>query len=193
MLKARSQGLLKTARQNLIAVQCEILMRAFARVGITALIDEATGFQYDRDKEALQEIVSQYIRKELAAWIQRFPDEFYKEIYRLKGWKWQGMSKNRYSIVGKYTIDLVYDRIAPKLLEELEKKNPKDEKGRRKHKHHQWLSDDVGIPALSQHLFGVITLAKANTAWKRFMEMVDRALPKRGATLLLPFPEPDEE
>lgn len=193
LLKARSLGLLKTARQQIIATQCEILMRAFARVGITALIDEATGFQYERDKEALQEIVSRYIRKELAAWVKRFPDEFYKEIYRLKGWQWQGMSKNRYSIVGKYTIDLVYERLAPGLLEELQKKSPKDEKGRRKNKLQEWLSEDVGVPALSQHLFALITLAKVNTGWNRFVEMVDRALPKRGATLLLPFPEPDEE
>jgi hypothetical protein len=153
----------------------------------------ATGFQYERDKEALQEIVSRYIRKELAAWVKRFPDEFYKEIYRLKGWQWQGMSKNRYSIVGKYTIDLVYERLAPRLLEELQKKSPKDEKGRRKNKLQEWLSEDVGVPALSQHLFALITLAKVNTGWNRFVEMVDRALPKRGATLLLPFPEPDEE
>jgi hypothetical protein len=86
MLKARELGLLKTARQHIIAAQCEILMRAFARVGITALIDEATGFQYTRDKEALQAIVARYIRKELAAWVKRFPDEFYKEIYRLRLW-----------------------------------------------------------------------------------------------------------
>lgn len=34
-----------SSRQKIIADQCEILIRGFARVGIIALIDEATGYQ----------------------------------------------------------------------------------------------------------------------------------------------------
>ncbi len=166
---------------------CDILMRGLAHVGIIALVDEATGYQRVRDAKALQEIVAQFIRKELAVWVQRFPEEFYEEIYRLKGWPWQGMSKNRYPIVGKYTIDLVYDRLAPKVLEELEKKSPKNEKGRRTNKLHQWLSDDVGVPALSQHLYGLILLARANNTWNRFYATVERLMPKREGNLFLPF------
>jgi hypothetical protein len=141
----------------------------------------------------LQEIVSRYIAEKEAAWVQKFPEEFYREIYRLRGWKWEGMKKNRYSIVGKYTIDLVYDRLSPGVLEELERKTPKNEKGRRNNKLHQWLSDDVGVPALSQHLFALIALARANTNWKRYMEMVDRAFPKFGDSFLLPFPDIEGE
>ena len=76
-----------------VAKQCEILERGLARVGVIALVDEATGYQEVRDKIALQAILDAYLRKELAAWAKRFPDEFYEHIFRLRGWKWKGRSK----------------------------------------------------------------------------------------------------
>ncbi len=54
VLKARRDGLLKGKRQTKIAERCEILQGGFARLGIIALIDEATGYQEIRDKKALQ-------------------------------------------------------------------------------------------------------------------------------------------
>lgn len=193
MLKARDAGSLKTAQEARYAAACDILMRAFARVGIIALVDEATGYQAERPKDALQRYLEMIVRKELAAWAKKFPDEFYENIYRLKGWIWPGMGKNRYSVVAHYTRDLVYERIAPGLLKELETLSPKNEKGARANKLHQWLTDDVGNPLLAQHLHSVIMfqrLALANGyGWNRFLKMVDQVLPKKGSTLELPFPE----
>jgi P63C domain len=34
------------------------------------------------------------------------------------------------------------------VLEELKRRNPRDEKGHRATKHHQWLTEDIGHPAL---------------------------------------------
>jgi hypothetical protein len=166
---------------------CDILMRGLARVGIVALVDEATGYQYVRDREALQAYLDRFIGKELAAWAKRFPDEYYIEIYRLRNWEWKGMSVNRPQIVAGYTKDFVYSRLAPGILHELESKNPVDDKGKRKAKHHQWLTEDVGHPALAQHLYAVITLMRAADSWSAFKDSLDRALPKKGDTLKLPF------
>lgn len=194
ILKARDKGLLKTEQEIRYGQFAEILIRSFARVGIIALIDEATGYQVERPQDALQAYLSLLIRKELAAWAKKFPDEFYENIYKLKGWKWPGMQKNRFSVVAHYTRDLVYERIAPSLLEELETRTPKDEKGKRKNKFHQWLTEDVGNPMLAQHLHSLIMfqrLALSNGyGWNRFVKMVDKVLPKKGANLELPFPEP---
>ena len=180
--------------QEHIADKCKILFRAFATVGIIALVDEATNYQAIRPKDALQAYLETIIRKELAAWAKKFPDEFYENIYKLKGWSWPGMRKNRFSVVAHYTRDLVYERIAPSLLEELESKSPKDDKGKRKNKFHQWLTEDVGDPMLAQHLHSLIMfqrLALANGyGWNRFVHMVNKVLPKKGETLELPFPEP---
>ncbi len=136
-------------RQTLIAAQAEMLLDGLAEVGIIALVDEATGYQEIRDRKALEAILDKYLRKEFAAWAKRFPDEFYQQIFRLKGWEWRGMSVNRPSVVGHYTNDLVWDRLAPKIREELEQRNPKNDHGRRRSKHHQWLTEDIGHPALA--------------------------------------------
>ena len=174
-----------------IAEKCKILLRGFATVGIIALVDEATGYQEVRPKDALSAYLELIIKKELAAWAKKFPDEFYMNIYKLKGWTWTGMSKNRFSVVAKYTTNLVYERIAPGLLEELKNKSPKDEKGRRKNKLHQWLTEDVGDPMLAQHLHSIIMfqrLAISNGfGWNRFLKMVDQVLPKRGTNLEFEF------
>jgi hypothetical protein len=186
-LDAKEAGALG-AQQLHIWERCRVLSRGFAVVGITALIDEATGYQEVRDRQALQAILDRYLRKELAAWARRFPDEFYQQMFRLKGWEWRGMGLKRPRIVGLYTADVVYQRLAPSLLEELQRLNPKDEHGRRSSKHHQWLTEDVGHPALAQHLYAVIGLMRISEAWEEFYRLLQRAYPKKNTTMLLPFP-----
>lgn len=187
-LRAREdKALLKT--QEKFAQACEMLVRGLAHVGIVALVDEATGYEDVRDRQALQEILDQFLRKELAAWAKRFPDEFYRQIFRLRNWTWKGRAVNPPGAVAHYTKNLVYERLAPALLTELEKANPM-QNGRRRAKHHQWLTEDVGHPALAQHLHAVIGLMRASASWDDFMVLVDRAFPKRGDTLELPFSGP---
>ena len=81
--------------QKHIADQAYLLMRSLAHTGIIALVDEATGYQKVRDREALQKILDRYIAKELAKWAKRFPDEFYEQMFRLKGWKYNPASSKR--------------------------------------------------------------------------------------------------
>jgi hypothetical protein len=190
-LKARDAGVL-TERQKIIAQKADILMRGLAHVGIVSLVDEATDYQGIRDKEALKQILDKYLRKEFAEWAKRFPDEFYRQMFRLRGWQWRGMRVNRPSVVGKYTNDLVYQRLAPGILDEMQKRNPKDEKGQREGKHHQLLTGDIGVPALQNHLFATTKFMEASATWDQFYRSMQRAFPKLNSTLLLNFPEPDE-
>jgi hypothetical protein len=193
-LQAADEGKLKAAQLH-IADRAKILIRALAHTGIVALVDEATGYQEIRPKDALQMYLERIIRKELAAWAKKFPDEFYENIYKLKNWPWPGMKKNRYSVVAHYTRDLVYERLAPGLLAELEGKSPKNERGHRPNKMHQWLTEDIGDPMLAQHLHSLLMFQRlaisSGYGWNRFVKMVDQVMPKRGATLELPFPAED--
>jgi hypothetical protein len=175
------------SRQRSIAEKSKLVMRALAHVGIIALVDEATGYQDIRRRDALQQILDAYLRKELAAWAKRFPDEFYKEIYRLRNWEWKGRKFNPPQAVAGYTNDFVYERLAPGIREELEIRMPKDDKGQKKGKLHQLFTEDIGHPALAQHLHAVTTLMRASRSWNQFKLMLDTALPKRGTTLQLPF------
>jgi len=195
-LRAREAGALQ--KQQLAKAQkAEILLRALAETGIVALIDEVTGYQRVRPQNALQAYLEMIVRKELAAWAKKFPDEFYENIYKLKGWSWPGMAKNRFSVVAHYTRDLVYERLAPGLLKELEVKSPKDEKGNRPNKLHQYLTEDIGDPLLAQHLHSLVMFQRFALSngygWNRFVKMVDQVLPKRGVTLELPFPTAESQ
>lgn len=185
-LKARDAGVLTKVQQT-VASRAEVIIRGLARIGITALVDEATGYQEVRDKQALQAILDQYLRKELAAWAKRFPDEFYNQMFRLKGWQRKDLSSpsRRPGAAGMYTNDLVYERLAPGILQELETRNPKNAKGHRKGKHHQLLTDDVGHPALAQHVHALIALMRASSNWDQFMLLLNTAFPKKNDTLML--------
>lgn len=186
-LKARDANALPPNQRH-VAAQAEILIRALAHVGIIALVDEATGYQDYRARTALNEILEQFISEELRKWAKTFPDEFYKQMFRLRNWEFSSSSiRKRPGVVGKYTNDIVYERLAPGILDELKSKNPKLSSGRRKHKHFQWLTEDVGDPRLREHLASVITLMKASNSWDQFKRMLDRALPPYGETGQLPL------
>lgn len=196
LLKARDVGALVTGQEQRYGQFADGLVRSFARVGIVALVDEATGYQEVRPRDALQTYLEMLVRKELAAWAKKFPDEFYENIYKLRGWVWPGMGKNRYSVVAKYTTDLIYDRLAPGLLDELKSKAPKNEKGQRPSKLHQWLTEEIGNPMLAQHIHSVIMfqrLAISNGhGWNRFVKSIDQVMPRKGQTLELPLDSPND-
>jgi hypothetical protein len=176
-LKAREAGVL-TAGQQPIAERASTLMRGFAHVGIIALVDEATGYQEDRDRDALQKILEAYIAPELLPWTKVFPNDFYRELFRLKNWQYSPMSVKRPQYVGKLTNELIYDKLPQGVLDELKSKNPVIPKTkRRRHKHFQFLTEEVGNPHLKNQLVAVITLMRASAGWKQFKRSFARAFP----------------
>ncbi len=187
ILKARDAKGTLLPSQAQYALASDIVIRAFAKVGIIAVIDEVTGYQEIRNREALQEILKRYISEELMVWVRTFPMEFYKQVFRLKGWNW---NDGRMSpIMGNIVNDLVYARLAPGVLEELRKRNPVTEKGSRQHKHFQFLTTDVGHPALTRHLHELIGMARpfSSGQWDSYYDLVTREFPKTNTTPLLPF------
>ncbi len=171
-----------------IAEKCEMLVRGFARIGVIALIDEATGYQNARERGALALILEKYLTSHQSKWAKTFPDQFYHELFRLRGWSFSDKGFHyRPAQAGNDTRDIVYERLAPGVLDELERLNPSNEQGQRSTKHHQWLTEDHGVPELKSHISGVIALMKASASWPRFKNLLDRAYPKLGTTLEIPF------
>ena len=176
VLMARDAGTLNP-QQKALAQRCDLLMRGLATVGIIALIDEATGYQRVREKRALATILERFIAEELQAWTRTFPIEFYRQICRLKKWPEINAIK-RPSVIGRYTNDIVYKRLAPGVLEELQRLNPViPDRKHRLHKHHQWFTPDWGHPELQKHLWAVIALMRAASSWHLFRRNLDRAFP----------------
>ena len=180
VLEARKAGRLRKDQLR-IADACELLVRAFARVGIIALVDEATGYQEVRDRRALEEILNKYISQELQKWTRTFPDEYFHQIFRLKGWNKPKSKSARPGIIGSYTNDVVYGRLAPGVLDELQRLNPSDGKGNRKHKNFQFLTPDHGHPKLKDHLSDVVLLMGAASSWAEFKRLLDRVKPRVAA------------
>ncbi len=189
VLVARKEGKLHWQQEH-IATRCEILVRGFARVGIIALVDEATGYQYERDRDELNKILEAYIAKELLPWTKRFPDEFYRQLFRLRGWQYSPFSVKRPQYVGRLTNELVYEKLPNGVLDELRNKNPKTPKGYRKHRHHQFLTENIGNPHLERHIASVTTLMRAAANWRNFKSLFQRAFSKDAHEQLeMPFME----
>lgn len=166
-----------------------IIIRAVAKVGIIALVDEATGYNKEktRAKNELQKFLDKFLSEEAARWIKVFDDSFFEDLYKMHNWTWTQTSK-RPGIVGKWINDIVYERIAPLVLAELDKKNPKNENGNRSKKHHQYLSREVGLPKLKQHLEAVHAIARiSGYDWIIFMNNMDKAYPKQYQQLDIDF------
>ena len=148
--KAQNRKIL-TESQQPIAQAAEILMRALAKVGIIALVDEATGFQEVRERDELLRLLEIYVAKELLPWTKRFPSEFYKEMFRLRGWEWSAMSTRRPKRVGKDTEDIIR-QVAKRGQRGTPEENPVVSPGYRRYKNFQFLSEDVGNPHLEKQI-----------------------------------------
>lgn len=183
-LKAREAGALQKQQMDK-AQKAEILMRALAHVGIIALVDEATGFQNIRAKDALAKILEAFVAKELQPYVKRFPPEFYEEIFRLRGLNYPSETVKRPQYFGHITNDIVYRRIAPGVWKELKDKAVKDEKGRLKNKLFQNLTQDVGDPRLQKIITQVVTVMQLSSKWDDFKIKLDKIVPPYNETLPL--------
>lgn len=165
---------LPTQVQENTANRMYAIMTAFAKTGLIAVIDEVTGYQDDRDRNELQKILSQYISEELLPWAKRFPDEFYKQMFRLKGWDYKGKAKPGYA--GTLTNEYIYKYLPCGVLDELRKKTPKSTAGNKINRYHQHLSEKTGIAHLDKHLQQTIALMKASDNWEEFDKLFHKAM-----------------
>ncbi len=167
-LRARDAGVL-TEPQKRIAAVCDLLIRGFAQVGIIALVDEATGYQKVRERDELNRILAAYINEELRPWIKRvFPEEFFVQIYRLNGWYYVPGSLSRPQVIGNMINKWIYEYLPDGVLEVLRERNPIVKEGRRRHKHHQFLTQEEGIRHLEKQIAAVTTLLRVSDTREEF-------------------------
>jgi hypothetical protein len=190
ILAARRAGKLQKQQEH-IAERCEILIAAWSLAGIISAVDEATGYQYIRAKNAIEQIIDKWLVKELQPWKKHFPVDYYKRIHELHDWPFDPSSAKHPSVVGKWTNDIIYDRLGPGLREQLHDYAGRDERGRLRHVLTQFLTTDYGIPQLKSHFDGVLALMRAAGNWKQFAEMLDRSFPKPQTTLKMALDDLD--
>lgn len=182
-IDALAAGGVLTKNQLPVARAAAILHRGLARVGIVALVDEATGYQEVRARQELEEILDHYVQAELRPWVKMFPDEFFEQIYRLQGWEFRPGTSKRTPYVGKLVNKYIYDQLPVGVREELERKNPRTDSGRRIYKHHQFLTADTGNPHLDKQIATVATLMRISKDRAEFEILFERAFPPPQARL----------
>lgn len=145
-----------SSRQVEMALQASNFLAACAKIGLDALIDEATGYQYERAENALQVKLRAYLSEEMRKWEKTFPDELWIEFARLTGWK--GSVTQRPKYWGKLVNELVYEFLDPDVAAWLKENAPKPRYGQN---YHQWLSEQFGLKKLIEHIWMLIGMARA--------------------------------
>ena len=189
-LKAKDKGVLIPV-QYPIADACAILIRGLAQVGIIALVDEATGYQNDRTRDALAQILRAFIARELQPYVKTFPTDYYSNMFRLRGLNYPADPVRRPQYFGVLTNDIVYSRLAPGVLTELRKVVPRNQDGRPTAKYFRMLTSNIGYPKLREHLGAVVALMKVSATYSEFHARLNEHYPQHGQ-LVLPY-EPAQD
>lgn len=174
-----------TERQTAMAMRASALLGACAKVGLDALIDEATGAQYDRAADALRVKLRAYLEDEMRKWEKTFPDDLWKEFARLT--KWKGTVTQRPKYWGKLVMELVYEYLDKDVAKWLKDNAPEPRHGQN---YHQWLSGQYGLKKLVEHIWMLIGVART---CENMVELRQRMAELNGRTmvqLMLPIPKP---
>jgi hypothetical protein len=171
-----------TDRQTEIAIKCAVLSAGLTRTGLDALVDEATGYQFERSTDALQIKLKAFIAEELRAWEKTFPDQLWEEFGRLTNW--QGALRSRPKWWGKLVIELIYDTLDPDVAEYL--KNNKPEPGIHWHRR---LTENLGVSQLVSRCYEVIGMAKVCKDIKQLRQMVAQHYGKKPLQFTMYFYE----
>lgn len=182
----KGKALLKT--QTRFADIAENILYALSDIGIVALVDEATGYQHEREKDELQKILAAYISPELLPWQKRFPDSYYQQLFRLNSWDYtvKGVKK-RPGVIGKWTNILIYDELPKGVLSELKKRTPKSKSGNNTARYHQSLTLDVGEPNLTAQINQVLALFKISDNMEQMWKLFEKLKNRKQGQLDIPF------
>jgi hypothetical protein len=175
-LTAREQRVISSKQQLDTAYKAEVLSRGLSRVGIIALVDEATGYQYIRDKKALEVVLGAYISDEVAKWQLTFTEDFYEQIFRLWKQTYNKQKQKRPAFFGHLTNRYIYEPIKDGVVLDGIKQRANDDNN--KAKLHQYLTQDVGKEHLRRQIIEVAALMSVCDTKEQFIEVFKKKYQK---------------
>lgn len=160
---------------------CMKIMRALAKTGEVALIDEATGYQYNRAPDALQDLIARVLREDAADWERMFTPDYYLATCKLFGFSYGNRHRALPAVIGKITREWIYDVVfPPEIMVAL--------KDKRKHeKMHQWLTGE-GRTITKRQIDNVTAVARTSVDYRDFEARCSQAFPKAGKQTSIVFP-----
>lgn len=165
---------LTTVRQKEIAIKAAMFMAACAKVGLIAMIDEATGYQYERASDALQIKLKLFLAEEMRKWEKTFPDQLWEQFGRLT--KWTGAIQSRPKYWGNLVMELIYEYLDADVAQWLRVNAPKPLKGQN---YHQWMTEQYGLKKLIEHIWKVIGIASTCEDMKELKRKMEELYGKR--------------
>lgn len=155
--QALEKNVLRFDRHIEAARKANAILRACSKIGVIALVDEVTGYQYARAENELQFKLKLYLSDEMRGWEKTFPDDLWVQFARLTHWSGTP-TKNRPRHWGYFVMDLIYRSLDPDVARYLKENKPPPEKGQN---YHQWFNEDYGAKKLREHINRIIGMAQA--------------------------------
>lgn len=169
-------GVTLTPRQTEMAIRSGMFLAACAKVGLDALIDEVTGYQYVRASDELQIKLKLYLAEEMRKWEKTFPDQLWEQFGRLTNWR--GSINSRPKYWGNLVMELIYENLDPDVAEWLRQNAPKPQKGKN---YHQWLSEQYGLKKLVEHIWKVVGIASTCSTLNELRDKMHQLYGKNAA------------
>lgn len=177
-----------TTRQQQMAVAASMFLSACAKVGLEALIDEATGYQYEREADALTVKLAAFLEEDMRKWEKTFPDELWVEFGRLTNWKGQITKRPKYW--GRLVMDLIYQKMDPDVAKWLKEHAPAPRHGQN---YHQWMSGQYGLKKLVEHIWMIIGMARTCETMTELRDKVNELYGNQPVQLRMYLPRPGVE
>ncbi|MBZ5570013.1 MAG: P63C domain-containing protein [Acidobacteriia bacterium] len=163
-----------TERQVRIAINANAFLRACAKVGIIALVDEATGYQAQRPLDELQLKLKLFLAEEMRKWEKTFPDDLWVQFGRLTNWK--GTLHQRPKYWGKLVMELIYEYLDPDVAQWLRDNAPKPIHGQN---YFLWMNEQYGLKKLIEHIWKVIGIASTCSDMEELRKRMQELYGKR--------------
>lgn len=173
-------------RYATIADRAATLQHGFANLGIIWVVDQVTGYDDFKKAADMGRIIEAFVAKEMRPYVWKFPPEFYKELFRLRGVPYDPKSVKRPQYFGHLTNNIIYSRLAPGVWKELKAKSKNSTAIVRPHLH-RFLTEDIGDPRLQNVITTNVTAMTLSDDWFDFLSKLDRVLPPFQQTFQLPF------
>jgi hypothetical protein len=147
----------------------EIIM-AFSEYGVIKWVDKITGYKYEEEDHVILQQLALYVAPDILEWQQEFKSDFYKEIFRLKGWPYNPYSVSRPGVVGTYTNQYIYSFLPTNVFKFIKDRTPKSKSGNYTVRLHQSLNKEVGKELLRNQLVSVTTILRISKSWEQFKQ-----------------------
>lgn len=164
------------------------IILAFSQYGVLKYVEQITGYRYtDEDIIIAKQLKEWGVSPTIVDWGKEFQTEFYRHIYRLKGWDFNPKTVKKPQVIGTYTNKYIYSYLPADVFSWIKENTPKSKAGNKTARYFQSLDDKKGKEIFRNQLVSVTTLLKISKSWADFE---NKMMELFGQTAI-DFPEPN--